>query len=65
MKVAALTGVKEISKAELERNVWVLNYAGFNQPQMERILDVDQSTISRILTGKVAKKKDNKKKPQE
>ncbi len=60
VKVTALTGVKEFSKAELERNVWLLNSAGFNQPQMERILDVDQSTISRILIGRATNKKDEK-----
>lgn len=64
MKVAALSSIKEMSKPELDRNVWLLNSAGFNQPQIESILEVDQSAISRILKRKVSKKKD-KKKPKE
>jgi len=60
VKVVALAGINEISKAHLARNVWLLRSAGFSQPQIENILDVDQSTVSRILAGKTSKKKDKK-----
>ncbi len=57
LKVIALNGVKELSKTQEGRNVWLLNSAGFNQPQIAGILDIDQSAVSRILTGKAGKKK--------
>jgi len=65
MKVTALTAIKEISKKEQDRNVWLLNSAGFNQYQIESILDLDQSAISRILNRRAGKKKDKKKTTEE
>ncbi len=65
MKVTALTAIKEISKKELDKNVWLLDSAGFKQTQIESILDVDQSAISRILTRKAGKKKDKRKTAEE
>jgi predicted transcriptional regulator len=65
MKVTALTAIREISKKEQDKNVWLLDSAGFSQYQIESILDIDQSAISRILNRKAGKKKDNKKKTTE
>lgn len=56
LKITAIGSIKAISKGEMHKNVWLLDAAGFSQPQIALILSVDQATVSRILTGKLKKK---------
>ena len=60
LKVTALAAIHDATRKEIERNVWMLDSAGFTQTQIENILDIDQSTVSRILTGKATKRKGKK-----
>lgn len=56
LRVTAIGSIKAITKEELDKNVWLLDAAGLTQPEIERILGADQSTISRILSGKLKRK---------
>jgi Na+/phosphate symporter len=57
LRVVALSGVKE---DQMERNVWLLSSANYSQEEIGKILQVSQPTISRVLAGKAAKKKEEK-----
>jgi len=53
IKVTALGAIREISDNELERNVRILDAAGFSQREIGTILHRAQSNVSDILAGKV------------
>lgn len=55
LRVMALSGIE---KDETERNIWLLDSANYSQEEVARILQVSQSTISRVLAGKATKKKE-------
>ena len=57
LRVSALGSIKTISRDEMEKNTWLLYSAGFTQPEIELILDIDQSTVSKILSGKLKRKR--------
>lgn len=55
LKITALNNIKE---NEIEKNVWILYSAKYNQDEIARILHLSQSTISRTLTGRAETKKE-------
>jgi hypothetical protein len=52
VRVTALGAVREISDRQMPRNAWLLDQAGYTQPEIAKISAVSQPTISRILSGK-------------
>jgi hypothetical protein len=57
VKVAALGAIREISDKELERNVRLLNAAGYSSREIGAILDRGKSTINDLLAGKTKPRK--------
>jgi DNA-binding transcriptional regulator LsrR (DeoR family) len=51
VRIKALAAVTDTSEKMMQRNVWLLNEAGFSQGEMAKILGTSQPTISRILAG--------------
>jgi hypothetical protein len=58
LRVYALAAIGEVTEKELWRNTWLLNVAGYDQFESAKILQTSQPTVSRILSGKFAKKVD-------
>ena len=57
VKITAIGAVREMSDSEMARNTWLLNEAGYIQPEIAKMLGTSQPTVSRILAGKPAKGK--------
>jgi hypothetical protein len=55
-RAITLGGITQVNKEHEAKNVFLLDSAGFSQYEIERILGIDQSAVSRILTGKTKKK---------
>ena len=55
-RIKALAAITDTSEKMMQRNVWLLNEAGFSQGEMAKILGTSQPTISRILAGETATK---------
>jgi predicted transcriptional regulator len=57
VRITAIGYIREMSDSEMQRNTWLLNEAGYIQPEIAKMLGTSQPTVSRILAGKPAKGK--------
>jgi hypothetical protein len=57
VRITAIGAIREMSDSEMAKNTWLLNEAGYCEPEIAKILATSQPTISRILAGKPAKRK--------
>ncbi len=61
-EIAALGAISALTDELIERNVWLLNAAGYEQKQIATILHSSQPVVSRILAGKARKRKQGEEK---
>ncbi|HEV2120636.1 MAG TPA: hypothetical protein VGS11_11125 [Candidatus Bathyarchaeia archaeon] len=57
IRVTALGAIREISDKELERNVRLLNAAGYSSREIGAILDRSKSNVNDLLAGQKKSKK--------
>jgi len=56
VRITAIGAIREMTDSEMAKNTWLLNEAGYKQPEIAKILGASQPTIGRILAGKPTKR---------